>query len=63
MLIFIYNCFGIQQINALGILWFGYNPNALGIGEGGVISEKIYFCDSRARLKTWNYELFVQNCR
>ena len=33
------------------------------IGEGGVISNKIYFCDSRARLKTRNYELFVQNCR
>ena len=33
------------------------------IGEGGVISDKIYCCVSRARLKTWNYELFVQNCR
>ena len=31
--------------------------------EGEVISDKIYFCDSSARLETWNYELFVQNCR
>ena len=29
------------------------------VEEGGVISDKIYFCDSRARLKTWNDELFV----
>ena len=31
------------------------------VGEGGVISNKIYFCDSGARLKMWNYQLFVQN--
>ena len=32
------------------------------VGEGGVISDKIYFCDPGARLGMWNYQLFVQNC-
>ena len=33
-----------------------------GVGEGGIISDKICFCDSGARLRMRNYQLFVQNC-
>ena len=36
--------------------------NVHAVGEGGVISDKIYFCDSRARLRIWNYQFFVENC-
>ena len=50
-------------------LFLSASPNAMhfvgtfSIREGGVISDKIYFCDSRVKLRKWNYQLFVQNCR
>ena len=33
------------------------------IGKGEVISDKIYICDSKARLRMWNYQVVVRNCR
>ena len=45
------------DLNPIDNLWY-----RVSCWEVGVISDKIYFCDSRARLRMWKYQLFAQNC-
>ena len=45
------------DLNPIENLWY-----RVSCWEGGVISDKVYFCDSRARLRMWKYQLFAQNC-